>query len=107
MIAVIKTGGKQYKVEEGDKLKVEKLDKAEEGKSISFDEVLMVGEKTGAKVHVGTPTVSGAKVEAKVLQQGRARKVEVRKFKAKSRYSRNYGHRQPFTEVEITKIAVK
>ncbi len=106
MIAVIKTGGKQYLVEKGDKLRVEKLPKVEEGKSVTFKEVLLVGEKGGAKTQVGSPTVKGASVEAKVLKVGRAKKVQVRKFKAKSRYTRNYGHRQPFVEVQIEKIAV-
>lgn len=106
MIAVIKTGGKQYLVKKGDKLRVEKIAKVEEGKNVTFEEVLMVGEASGAKSQVGTPVVKGAKVEAKVLEQGRARKIEVRKFKAKSRYARNYGHRQPYTEVEILSITV-
>ena len=104
MIAVIQTGGKQYLVKEGDVLRIEKLEDAEDGKSISFDSVLLVGKADGSDVKVGTPTVEGATVSAKVLQTGRAKKIEVRKFKAKSRYARNYGHRQHFTEVEIEKI---
>lgn len=107
MIAVIKTGGKQYKVEEGDTIRVEKLDGAEEGKKVAFDQVLFLGEKDGKDVKIGAPTVSGAKVTAKVLKQGRAKKVEVKKFKAKIRYARTYGHRQPFTEVQIEKIDAK
>lgn len=104
MLAVIKTGGKQYTVKEGDTLRVEKLE-AEEGKNITFEEVLLVGKEDGSDAKVGTPHVAGAKVEAKVLKHGRADKVDVRKFKAKSRYYKRYGHRQPFTELEITKIS--
>lgn len=105
MIAVITTGGKQYKVQEGDKIRVEKLADAEEGKTITFEEVLLVGKEDGADMTVGTPTVQGAKVEAKVLKNARAKKLLVQKFKAKIRYFKTYGHRQPFTEVEITKIS--
>jgi large subunit ribosomal protein L21 len=99
MFAVIKTGGKQYLVEEGQKLNIEKLD-LEEGKNVEFD-ALLVADKD---VKVGMPTVSGAKVSAKVLEQGRDKKVSVIKYKAKSRYRRNVGHRQPFTKIEIEKI---
>ncbi len=105
MIAVIKTGGKQYKIQEGDTLRIEKLD-VEEGKNVTFDQVLLVSKPDGSDIKVGTPTVDGVSVTAKVLKQGRAKKVEVRKFKAKSRYARNYGHRQPFTEIQIEKIAL-
>lgn len=106
MLAVIKTGGKQYTVQEGDKLKIEKIEGLKDGDTYAFEEVLLVGKPDGADVKVGEPTVSGAKVEAKVLEaQGRAKKVDVRKFKAKSRYYKRYGHRQPYTEVEITKIS--
>jgi len=98
--AVIKTGGKQYQVSEKDKLKVEKLI-AEEGKSIEFDQVLLVAD--GAKVEVGTPTLKNL-VTAKVLSQGRAKKVKVVKYKPKVRYHKTQGHRQLFTEVEIQKI---
>lgn len=101
MIAIIKTGGKQYKVSPGDKIKVEKLDK-EEGKEIVFGDVLLV-EKS-RKVQIGTPLVKGAKVTAKVLKQGRGKKVIVFKYKPKTRYKKKQGHRQSFTEVEIAKI---
>ena len=105
MIAVIQTGGKQYKIKEGDTLRVEKLgDDVAEGKTVKFDHVLLVAEEDGKNMKLGTPTVSGASVEAKVLKNGRAKKVVVKKFKAKVRYAKTYGHRQPFTEVEITKI---
>ena len=97
MLAVIKTGGKQYIVKEGSRLKVEKLEAAE-GTTIKLDEVLLVGEKIGA------PLVEGASVEAKILKHGRHDKIRVVKFKAKSRYTRTRGHRQHFTELEIVKI---
>lgn len=103
MIAVITTGGKQYKVQEGDSIRIEKLD-VEEGKPVTFDHVLLVGKEDGSSVQVGTPMVDGAKVEATVFKHGLAKKVMVKKFKAKTRYARTYGHRQPFTEVKITKI---
>lgn len=102
MIAVIKTGGKQYVVEEGMTLNVEKLD-LEAGKTIDFDAMLVADEK-GTDVKVGTPS-TGAKVTASVLEQGRDKKVSVIKYKSKSRYRRNVGHRQPFTKIKIEKIA--
>ena len=102
MLAVIKTGGKQYQVQEGDKIKVEKLE-GEAGAKITFDEIMFVGDEKDAKV--GTPLVSGAKVEATIVQQGRHKKVWGIKHKAKKRYKVKFGHRQTFTEVEITKIA--
>jgi len=100
-LAVVRTGGKQYLVRPGQKLKVEKLE-AEEGAGISLGEVLLVVD--GDAVAVGTPIVAGASVEAKVLKQARARKVIVFKYKPKVRYRVKRGHRQHFTEVEITKI---
>jgi len=103
MFAVIKTGGKQYKVKEHDKLKVEKLD-VEKDKSIDFDEVLLIADKEGKDVKIGAPKVEGAKVKAKVLEQGRAKKIDVIKYKRKVRYRRKYGHRQQFTEVLIEAI---
>ena len=103
MFAVIKTGGKQYLVSAGDKIKIEKLD-AEEGKEIVFDEVLLVAsDKT---TEIGTPLVKSAKVKGKVIQQGRAKKVIVFKYKPKKRQHKKKGHRQPFSEVEITKISL-
>jgi len=104
MIAVIKTGGKQYTVKEGLKLQIEKLD-LEVGKPITFN-ALLVADEEGKDVKVGTPDVSGAKVTAKVLETGRAKKVEIIKFKRKVRYRRNVGHRQPFTLIQIEKITV-
>ncbi len=101
MYAIIVTGGKQYKVAEGDTLFVEKLD-AEEGAAVTFDQVLMAGN--GEDVKVGAPTVEGATVEAKVVKNGKAKKIYVYKMKRKKNYRRKKGHRQPFTKVEITKI---
>jgi large subunit ribosomal protein L21 len=101
MIAIIKTGGKQYIVKPGDKIKVEKLDK-KEGENFTFTDVLLV--EKNKKVDIGTPKIK-AEVEAKVLSQGKEEKVIVFKYKAKKRFSRKIGHRQPYTEVEI--IGVK
>jgi large subunit ribosomal protein L21 len=99
--AVIKTGGKQYMVAPGLKLKIEKLD-AKAGDVFNFDQVLLAGDDK--KVEVGTPHVSGARVEAKVVRQGRRDKVIVFKYHAKTRYRKKKGHRQPFTEIEIKTI---
>jgi len=101
MLAIIKTGGKQYKVEVGDKIKVEKLI-GEEGDNIFFDEVLFVGDEKAVKV--GTPAVKGAKVEATILKTSKQKKVVGIKHKAKKRYKVKFGHRQTMTEVKITKI---
>lgn len=100
-LAVIKTGGKQYLVSPGQKIKVEKLE-VEAGKNVDFNEVLLV-EKNG-KLELGKPFIEGAKIQAKVLRQDKAEKVVIFKYKAKKRYKVKKGHRQPFTEVEITKI---
>jgi len=102
MLAIIKTGGKQYKVEEGDKIKVEKLE-GKEGDKITFFEVLFLGDEK--KVEIGAPLLKSAKVEAKILKQGRNKKVWGIKHKAKKRYKVKFGHRQNFTEVEILKLA--
>jgi len=101
MIAVIKTGGKQYKVSPGDKIKIEKIDK-KEGAEVSFKDVLLV--EKNKKLQIGEPMVKGAKVVGKVLRQDKADKVIVFKYKPKTRYRKKTGHRQPFTEVEITNI---
>jgi len=100
MYAVIKTGGKQYRVSEGDRLRVEKLP-GEPGATVTFDEVLMIG---GEKVAVGKPIVKGAKVSAEIMVQDRDKKVIVFKFKRRKNYRRKRGHRQPFTELKITGI---
>ena len=102
MYAVIKTGGKQYRVSEGDQIKVEKLD-CEIGAEIVFDEVLMVGE--GESVKIGTPTVDGGQVKAEVAAQGRADKVHIIKHRRRKHYHKEQGHRQHFTEVKITQIS--
>ncbi len=102
MFAIIQTGGKQYRVAPGQKLRIEKLD-AGEGAVIHFGDVLLVAD--GDKVDIGAPFVRGAKVDAKVLEQGRDKKKIVFKYHAKSRYRKKKGHRQPFTEVEIQKIS--
>jgi len=103
MIAVIKTGGKQYKVKEGGRLKVEKLP-ADKGGKIIFDQVLLIAGTDAKNVKIGAPTIAGAKVEASVLAQGRAKKISVVKYKCKIRYHKKTGHRQAFTEVKIDKI---
>lgn len=100
-IAVIKTGGKQYKVQTGQALKIEKID-VEAGTDIKFN-TLMVAEADGKSIELGKPSM-GDLVEAKVIEHGKADKVSVIKYKNKTRYKRNVGHRQPFTKVEITKI---
>lgn len=101
MYAIIKTGGKQYRVAEGDTVQVEKL-AAEVGAEVAFDQVLTVVD--GADVKIGKPLVAGAKVTAKVVEQGKAEKIFVFKYKNKVNYRRRQGHRQPFTAVEIVKI---
>ena len=100
-LAVIKTGGKQYLVKKGDKIKVEKLP-AEEGSVIKFDTLLTIDEN-GSRVELGKPLLA-SKVEVKVLKQGQAEKILVTKYKAKTRYRKQVGHRQPFTLVQIEKI---
>jgi large subunit ribosomal protein L21 len=100
MYAIIATGGKQYKVSEGDIITIEKLG-VEAGEKVTFDQVLAVSDK-GLKV--GDPTVSGATVEASVLREGRAKKVIVYKYKPKTGYHKKNGHRQSFTQVKIEKI---
>jgi large subunit ribosomal protein L21 len=101
MFAIIETGGKQYLVSQGDKIQIEKVD-GDAGNAIAFDKVLFVGDdKTYS---IGKPVVDGKVVEGKILQQGRGDKIRVFKYKAKSKYRRTQGHRQSYTEVEITKI---
>ena len=101
MYAIIETGGKQYRVQEGDKIVVEKL-AVEEGQEVAFERVLTV-VKDG-EVLVGAPVVAGAKVVAKVVEHGKGKKILVFKYKAKSNYRRRQGHRQPFTQVVLEKI---
>lgn len=99
--AIVKTGGKQYKVSVGEKLTIEKVAPQADG-TVVFDEVLLVED--GGTVKVGTPLVAGAVVTAKLVKQGRERKVIVFKYHSKARYKKKKGHRQHFTEVEITGI---
>ena len=101
MYAVIKTGGKQYRVSPGDKLKIETID-AEVGASYDFDTVLMISD--GDKLTVGTPTIASAKVTAEVIAHGRAKKVEIIKFRRRKHHQKRTGHRQNFTQVEIQSI---
>jgi len=101
MYAVIKTGGKQYRVAQGDTLKVEKLDVGE-GDAVEFDQVLMVGE--GEDVKVGAPYLEGGKVTATVVDHGRHKKIKIIKFKRRKNYRKQMGHRQYFTQIEITGI---
>ena len=102
MYAVFRSGGKQYRASKGEVLKLEKLD-ADEGASVKFDEVLLVGE--GSNIKVGSPLLSGSTVSAKVLRQGKSKKVSVVKFRRRKNYLRQHTHRQFFTEVEITGIS--
>ena len=100
MFAIIETGGKQYLVFPKDKIRVEKL--AAETDTVTFDKVLLVSDKD---TQIGSPFVSGAKVTAKVMKQGRERKMRIFKYKSKVRYRRRIGHRQEFTDLEIESIA--
>jgi len=101
MYAVFRSGGKQYRAAKGDVLRLEKIE-AEEGATVSFDDVLLIGE--GADIKVGNPVLSGSSVSGKVLRQGKSKKVSVVKFKRRQNYLRQGSHRQFFTEVEITDI---
>ena len=102
MYAVIKTGGKQHRVEPGEELSVEKLDVAE-GDTIEFDQVMLAGE--GADVKIGAPYIDGAKVSAEVVSHGRGKKVTIIKMRRRKHYRRQAGHRQAFTRIRITDIA--
>ena len=101
MYAVFRSGGKQYRAAKGDVLRLEKIE-ADEGATVQFDEVLLVGE--GADIKVGNPLVAGTSISAKVVRQGKSKKVPVVKFKRRQNYLRQGTHRQFFTEVEITDI---
>ena len=101
MYAVIVTGGKQYRVQEGDEFRIEKLD-GQVGDNVVFDEVLVVSDDNGVKV--GKPVIEGAKVEAEILDNGKAKKVIAFKYKPKKGYRKKKGHRQPFTKVSINSI---
>ena len=101
LYAIIKTGGKQYKVAEGSEIIIEKLD-VEEGSSVTFEEVLALGE--GEEIKFGRPLVEGAKVTGSVVKNGKGPKIRIFKYKHKTNYRRRQGHRQPFTKVKIEKI---
>lgn len=103
MYAIVEISGKQYKVQEGDIVFVDRLENLEEGSKVTFDKVLLVSDDK--KVTVGQDTVKGAKVEATVVGHGKGKKVIVFKYKAKKNYRRTQGHRQPYTKVQIEKIA--
>ncbi|HZJ81888.1 MAG TPA: 50S ribosomal protein L21 [Guyparkeria sp.] len=101
MYAVVVTGGKQYRVEQGSKVRVEKLP-GEAGGTVTLDRVLMVGD--GSDIKVGTPTVDGASVTAEIVGQGRGKKVEIIKFRRRKHHMKRQGHRQAYTELKITGI---
>jgi large subunit ribosomal protein L21 len=101
MYAVIQTGGKQYRVAEGDTVRVEKL-RAEEGDAVELDKVLMIGD--GEQIMIGAPYITGGKVTAKVKAQGRGKKIRIIKFRRRKNYLKRMGHRQAFTELQITGI---
>ena len=101
MYAVIKTGGKQYRVQQGDVIFVDKID-SQADEAVTFEEVLLVND--GDQTRIGAPTVAGAKVEGKVLGQVKGQKIVVYKYKAKKNERKKQGHRQPYTKVEITAI---
>ena len=102
MYAVFRTGGKQYRARQGERVRIERLDAAV-GDAVQFDQVLAVGE--GASIKVGKPLLAGGKVEGKVVGQGRGDKITIIKFKRRAHYKRVKGHRQMFSEVEITSIS--
>lgn len=102
MYAIIKTGGKQYRVSEGDEVFVEKLG-LEAGEKVSFDQVLAMGE--GETLEWGKPYLEGAKVEAEIIKNGKGPKINIFKYKAKKGYRRRQGHRQPYSKVKITSLA--
>lgn len=102
MYAIVEISGKQYKVQEGDIVFVDRLENEEEGNKVTFDKVLMISDDK--KVTIGQDTVKGAKVEASVVGHGKAKKIVVYKYKAKKNYRRTQGHRQPYTKIQIEKI---
>tara|TARA_B100000674_G_C37417284_1_gene723412 strand:- start:65 stop:379 length:315 start_codon:yes stop_codon:yes gene_type:complete len=104
MYAVIQTGGKQYRVSEGSKLRVEKI-RADAGSSIELDKVLMISDDNGVKV--GDPYLSGGRVTAMIKVHGRGKKVKIMKFKRRKHHMKRQGHRQAYTELEVTGISVK
>lgn len=105
MIAIIRTGGKQYKVKEGGIIKIEKLGQ-KEGGAVVFKEVLLISDEEGRKTNIGTPFVSSAEVSGKVLEEKKDKKILVIKYKPKTRYRKKKGHRQWYTKVKIEKIVI-
>ena len=103
MYAIVEIRGKQYKVQEGDIIFVDRMDEVEEGKKVTFDKVLFISD--GKKVTIGEDTIKGAKVEATVIGHGKAKKILVFKYKAKKNERKMRGHRQPYTKIQIEKIA--
>lgn len=103
MYAIVEISGKQYKVQEGDIVFVDRLENEEEGKKVTFDKVLLISD--GKKVTIGQNTVKGAKVEASVIGHGKGKKILVYKYKAKKNYRKTQGHRQPYTKIQIEKIS--
>jgi len=102
-LAVIKTGGKQYIVSEGQELKVEKLP-YNKGDKFVFDQILMLSDKEGTELQIGNPIIKDKKIQAELLEQGKSKKILAAKYKNKTRYYKAYGHRQPFSKVKIKKI---
>ena len=103
MYAIVEISGKQYKVQEGDIVFVDRLENEEEGKKVTFDKVLLISD--GKKVTIGQNTVKGAKVEASVIGHGKGKKILVYKYKAKKNYRKTQGHRQPYKKIQIEKIS--
>jgi large subunit ribosomal protein L21 len=101
-IAIIETGGKQYVVTDGSVLTVEKITGSSKGSKVSFDKVLLVDD--GSKITVGAPHISGAKVSAEIMEEGKADKVRVIRYRQKSRYFKKKGHRQPYAKIKITAL---
>ncbi len=104
ILAVIKTGGKQYLIKKGDRIKIEKIE-GKEGKETNLTDVLLISKEK--EIEIGTPKVKNAKVIGKILKQGRGKKVIIFKYKAKKRYQKKQGHRQFFTEIEIKDIVIE
>ncbi|MEK9130114.1 MAG: 50S ribosomal protein L21 [Patescibacteria group bacterium] len=102
-IAIIKTGGKQYKIKEGDVLKIEKIN-GENGDEVEFDMVLLTSDEAGENIKIGQPFLEGVKIKAEILEQGKNKKITVLKYKAKTRYRKKQGHRQMHTKVKIKEI---
>ncbi|MHB9058418.1 MAG: 50S ribosomal protein L21, partial [Bacillota bacterium] len=102
MYAIVKTGGKQYRLGEGDQVRIEKLE-AEVGSEVILDQVFLVSKDDGETIF-GTPTIPDARVVTRVLEHGKADKILVFKYKSKANYRRRYGHRQPYTEIKVEKI---